>query len=108
QCAIGMRATGGRHIRLSHLWNRYRTATPATARVLPGTHNTSINAQIGLRACRPHQSLLTLTRRMQWCKARRHWTLEQWRRLQRVDRCHIEPYGLGMGCHLNSYASQGR
>ena len=25
--------------------------------------------------------------------------------LQRVDRHHIKPYGLRMGCHLSSYAS---
>jgi transposase len=49
-----------RYIRTSHLRDRYRMAT-TTARVTPGMHNPSINAQTvqirlreaGLRACRP-------------------------------------------------------
>ena len=28
--------------------------------------------------------------------------------LQRLERHHIKPYGLRMGCHLSLYASQGR
>ncbi|KAG7315365.1 hypothetical protein KOW79_021453 [Hemibagrus wyckioides] len=34
--------------------------------------------------------------------------LQQLQDKLKVDRRHIEPYGLGMGCHLSSYASQGR
>ncbi|KAF3687163.1 Transposable element Tcb2 transposase [Channa argus] len=32
-------------------------------------------------ASKPYITKCNAKRRMQWCKARRHWTLEQWRRV---------------------------
>ena len=72
------------YIQSSHLRDRYRMAT-TTARVTPGTHNTSISAQTvhnrpreaGLRACRPVvRQVLTRHHRQQ----RRLWAQTHSRR----------------------------
>ncbi|MCJ8729091.1 hypothetical protein PDJAM_G00011980 [Pangasius djambal] len=40
-------------------------------------------------ASKPHITKCNAKRRMQWCKARRHWTLEQWRRVLWSDESHF-------------------
>uniref|UniRef100_A0AAZ3P7V0 Transposase Tc1-like domain-containing protein n=1 Tax=Oncorhynchus tshawytscha TaxID=74940 RepID=A0AAZ3P7V0_ONCTS len=76
------------YIRTSHLRDRYRMAT-TTARVTPGTHNSSISAQTvhnrlreaGLRACRPVvRQVFTGHHRQQhclWAQTHRCWTRQE-------------------------------
>ena len=40
-------------------------------------------------ASKPYISKCNAKRQMQWCKARRHWTLEQWRRVLWSDESHF-------------------
>uniref|UniRef100_A0AAZ3ST77 Tc1-like transposase DDE domain-containing protein n=1 Tax=Oncorhynchus tshawytscha TaxID=74940 RepID=A0AAZ3ST77_ONCTS len=80
------------YIRTSHLRDRYRMAT-TTARVIPGTHNPAISAQIvcnrlreaGLRACRPVvRQVLTrhhLQQHRLWEQTHRHWTRQDWQKV---------------------------
>uniref|UniRef100_A0A4W5N2G4 Tc1-like transposase DDE domain-containing protein n=1 Tax=Hucho hucho TaxID=62062 RepID=A0A4W5N2G4_9TELE len=81
--------------RTSHLRDRYRMAT--TARVTPGTHNSSISAQTvrnrlreaGLRACRPVvRQALTRHHRQQrclWAQTHRRWTRQDWQKVLFTD-----------------------
>jgi transposase len=39
---------------------------------------------------RPHLSEAHAKKRLEWCKARRHWTLEQWRTYMWSDECSAE------------------
>uniref|UniRef100_A0A8K9X168 Transposase Tc1-like domain-containing protein n=1 Tax=Oncorhynchus mykiss TaxID=8022 RepID=A0A8K9X168_ONCMY len=85
-----------RYIRTSYLRDRYRMAT-ITARVTPGTHNPSINAQtvhnrlreVGLRACRPVvRQVLTRHHRQQrrlWAQTHRRWTRQDWQKVLFTD-----------------------
>uniref|UniRef100_A0A4W5JLR5 Tc1-like transposase DDE domain-containing protein n=1 Tax=Hucho hucho TaxID=62062 RepID=A0A4W5JLR5_9TELE len=86
-----------RYIRTSHLRDRYRMAT-TTARVTPGTHNPSINAQTvrnrlreaGLRAsCRPVvRQVLTRHHRQQrclWAQTHRRWIRQDWQKVLFTD-----------------------
>uniref|UniRef100_A0AAZ3NPB2 Transposase Tc1-like domain-containing protein n=1 Tax=Oncorhynchus tshawytscha TaxID=74940 RepID=A0AAZ3NPB2_ONCTS len=85
-----------RHIRTSHLRDRYRMATP-TAQVTPGTHNPSISAQTvrnrlreaGLRACKPVvRQVLTRHHRQQrrlWAQTHHRWTRKDCQKLLFTD-----------------------
>ena len=43
-------------------------------------------------ASKPYISKCNAKRQMQWCKARRHWTLEQWRRVLWSDESHFSTW----------------
>jgi transposase len=85
-----------RYIRTSHLRDRYRIAT-TTARVTPGTHNTTISAQTvrnrlreaRLRACRPVvRQVLTrhhVQQRRLWAQTHRCWTRQDWQKVLFTD-----------------------
>jgi len=58
-------------------------------------------------ASKPYITKCSAKRRMQWCKARRHWTLEQWRRVLWSDESRFSLSGNPMdksgfgGCQKN-------
>ena len=39
---------------------------------------------------RPHLTEAAVKKRLEWCKARQHWTLEQWRQYMWSDECSAE------------------
>ena len=85
-----------RYIRTSHLQDRYRMAT-TTARVTPGTHNSSISAQTvhnrlrdaGLRACSPVvRQVLTRHHWQQcclWAQTHHCWKRQDWQKVVFTD-----------------------
>ena len=86
------------YIRTSHLRDRHRMAT-TTARVTPGTKNSSISAQTvrnrlreaGLRVCRPVvRQVLTRHHRQQrclWAQTHRRWTRQDWQKFPARQDC---------------------
>ena len=105
-------ARQNRHIRISHLGNRFQTAI-ATAAVTLGQTNNRISAQTlrnrlaecGIKCMRPYHGQVLTGRhqheRMNWVRQRQRWTRHQWNSilftdelrfcLQRIDR-HFRVY----------------
>ena len=77
-----------RHIRLSHLRNRFTTAT-STAASIPGQHRISDQTvrnrlrQAGIRARRPVKAVVLTRRhhqfRLQWVRTHKVWPQQRWR-----------------------------
>ena len=89
-------ARQNRHIRMSHLGNRFQTAI-ATAAVTLGRTNNRISAQTlrnrlaecGIKCMRPYHGQVLTRRhrheRMNWVRQRQRWTRHQWNSILFTD-----------------------